>query len=495
MSTETVAQRSIVALRWAGIGAAGRLAAQLVIQVALARILGPDAFGEFALILVVIGLGFLLADLGLGAALIQKRELTEDDIALALGWSTVAALTLAGLLVLMAPVVARLLGAEQLAPMCALAACLIVLMTWRNISSSLLRRDLNYRSPQLVDLFAYLFMFGGVALVLALQGFGAWSLLIGMSCQTLFSLVATYTLCRHPLRPRLRGDAGLLRFALTALGNDLMGWISANLDRVVISRNWGLQPLGFYAVAASLVRGPTALALEAAQGLMFACTARVQQDVSALQRGFLLAISALALATLPAMLLLATEAQAVISLVYGPSWLPAAPAVAALACAVPLVGTSVLSASVLRGTGAVGTEFVIQAAGCALLIGGLFALRAWPIEQAVWWIVFASALRALSLLGAVLRKLQLRPIDLVRGVKGALWLSACACASAYTVHWLGAGALPDTALLPLLAGMSVFAILLACRPRYFLGQAVADLLRATLVGGWAAGWIGKRLAP
>lgn len=483
------------ALGWVGIGAGARVLSQLVVQIALARLLGPEAFGQFTLMLTLIGLGFLLADLGLGAALIQKAELHPQDVAFALGWMTLAASVWAVLLIALAPWWSQWLGTEEIASMSVLAAGVVLLMTWRNVAWSLLRRDIRFRESQIVDLAAYLVVFGGVSVTLALQGCGAWSLLIGMACQVLFSLVATYALCRHSLRMRLRGDRELLRFGLKSLGNDLMAWTSASLDRVVIGRTWGMDALGFYAVAANLVRAPTALALEAVQGLIFASSSRLQEDLPVLARGFLLTMSAIAVGTLPTLLLVALEAGRVITLVYGDAWLPAAPLMAALALSVPFVAAAALSSSVLRGLGAAGTEFCVQAAGAVLLLGGLIGLASLPISQAVWWITGVCALRAAVLVGTVLSRLRLRAADLLQALRGALVLAAAVVVAVCIGRSLSG--LPPTVLswLPLLFGAGAGILVLALRPRSILGVALSNFLHAYLSGRPTWGWLAGRLAP
>lgn len=482
------------ALRWVGIGAVARAVSQLAVQITLARLLGPEAFGQFALVVTLIGLGFMLADLGLGTALIQKPELQAADVSFALGWMTLAALAWGGVLIALAPQWSRLLGAEETASMSVLAAVVVLLMTWRNVSWSLLRRDIRFRASQLIDAVGYLFIFGGVSVGLALNGWGAWSMLIGLSCQVLFSLAATYAICRHTLRMQLSGDGGLLRFGLGALGNDLVAWTANSLDRVMIGRNWGMDALGFYATASNLVRAPMTLAVESLQGLIFASSSRMQEDRAALGRGFLLGASALMVVTVPSMMLVALEARQLIVLVYGNAWLPAAPLMAALALCVPGIALAALSSSVLRGTGAVGTEFRLQAAGSLLLLGGLLGLAGWPLVQAIWWVTVIALLRAAVLAGAVLVRLQLRVADLARACRGAVLLATAVSLAVLVSRGWGGPELPPSSWLPLLVGLGAAAALVTWSPRTFLGVALSDFLYGQLAGRRAWCWLAGRLA-
>ena len=205
-------------------GAVGKVAGQLLVQITLARILDPVAFGQYAAILAVFGLGYVLADGGFGSALVQKKEMSAADVSLALGWSLMFAGAMALLIILLAPLLAHQFGDASLEPMFRVCAILIPFQIVSNISSSLLRRDLHMKGIQIIQLIAYIVCFGGVATTLAIMGWGVWSLVGGFAAQTIFSLVATYSISRHTLRPRLKGDRTMIHFGVKSLATELTSW-------------------------------------------------------------------------------------------------------------------------------------------------------------------------------------------------------------------------------------------------------------------------------
>lgn len=54
-------------------------ASRIVVAVVLARLLTPGDYGLAAMVLVFATLIYVFADLALGAALVQRRDLTEQD--------------------------------------------------------------------------------------------------------------------------------------------------------------------------------------------------------------------------------------------------------------------------------------------------------------------------------------------------------------------------------------------------------------------------------
>ena len=66
---------------WNVAGNLTRSVAGFAINIALARLLGPEPFGVVALAMLVIGVGNLVIESGLGSALIQKQEIGREDVA------------------------------------------------------------------------------------------------------------------------------------------------------------------------------------------------------------------------------------------------------------------------------------------------------------------------------------------------------------------------------------------------------------------------------
>ena len=114
--------------------------------IALARLLTPEVFGLYAVLAFVVTLGVRAGELGLGAALIQRRDL---DLATSLGAAFTAtfglALALGVVLAAVAPLVARWPGmtGDVTAPLRWLAL-LVVLASLRMPAQVLLERRLAY---------------------------------------------------------------------------------------------------------------------------------------------------------------------------------------------------------------------------------------------------------------------------------------------------------------------------------------------------------------
>lgn len=477
MTTASISSRSTKALIWSAGGAAGKVTGQLLVQITLARILSPVEFGQYAAVLAVFGLGFVLADGGFGSALIQKKVLRSADVSLALGWSLILASGIAGLIIVLAPWLAHLFGDASLVPLFRVCAILVPIQIISNLSSSLLRRDLHMRGIQIIHLIAYVVCFGGVAITLALGGWGVWSLVGGFIAQTFFSLVATYLISKHTLRPSLRGDPALIHFGLKSLATELTNWSMDNLDRFLIGKFWGLYSLGLYSVAFSLSKAPSGIMVSAAQSIAFSSAARLHDNPAAVRTGFLVVLSAIALATLPLFALVALESSTVLRIVYGAKWVMAAPYMEALAMTIPVMSMGAITAAILRGGGAIGVELRILMVAGVVLFSGLLLLQGASLAVAVWVIPLAYLVRLLLLLVVIRNRLDLHIADLLMPFRGALTLTVAGVCTIALVNALAHIMAISLGVLPLLAGGCAIVLLLAFRFTWLLGDPLAKMIR------------------
>jgi len=76
----TLTARAVSGLRWSSIGYAALLIANVVYTVTMSRLLDPVAFGLIALAQIVVLFVQFFVRMGLASALVQKPELSKEDV-------------------------------------------------------------------------------------------------------------------------------------------------------------------------------------------------------------------------------------------------------------------------------------------------------------------------------------------------------------------------------------------------------------------------------
>jgi O-antigen/teichoic acid export membrane protein len=386
---ESLARRSATALKWSYLGVVARIAMQLVSQIVLARLLGPDAFGIIAAATLVLAISSLVSELGLGAALVQTKELSALNVRAAFTKVLLASSSVALGLYFLASWISTLFGNPDIALILRWMLPSFMLQALSVVSLGLLKRKLDFKSIQIAQSSSYFFGFLVVGVGCAILGAGAWSLVAAWTVQNLLSFLVLYTHARHGVAPALRGGSRSMgHFGRRVVLTNMANWVIENIDNVVIGKVFGTQSLGSYSVAYSLVRTPANHAVSSIQQVMFPASARSQNEPKGLAVAYMAAVWGVGLITFPVFIGIAAVSDTVVAALYGAKWNQAALLLLPLALAMPLHAVMALAGPMLWGRGEVGREFKVQALVSLILVAATIA-AAMMSPVAVAWAVFA----------------------------------------------------------------------------------------------------------
>lgn len=123
----------------------GSKVAQLVVQLVLARILAPEAFGVLAILLVFTQIADSVAQSGMGTALIQREGAGLREYSTALWLSLGLAAALYVLLFLAAPVIEAFYGMPGLTAPLRVLSLTFVFNAFNSIQRSYLQKSMDFR--------------------------------------------------------------------------------------------------------------------------------------------------------------------------------------------------------------------------------------------------------------------------------------------------------------------------------------------------------------
>ncbi|MGH9466417.1 MAG: oligosaccharide flippase family protein [Terriglobales bacterium] len=300
--------------------------------VALARILAPKAFGEVALATSTVIVLEILGTFGLTSALIFEERAAEAAANICF-WITLGTSFLEFAAAwLLAPWLALFFREPALAGMIRGLSISLPLLALGNTHDFVLRRRLAFRTKFLPDI-GQAFIKGLAAIVLALLGFGAWSLIWG---QVLGTIAATGLLWAVvPWRPHRGWDGEvfwrMVRYAKHIYFLDGSSVLLANLDNVTIGRMLSDTLLGFYTLAFRLPEVILLSVLNVVTRVTFPGFSRLQHDPAQMRRTLLDTARYTTLLTLPLAAGMGVLAPAVIYGIYGKDWGPSIPVLEVLA--------------------------------------------------------------------------------------------------------------------------------------------------------------------
>ncbi len=425
--------RSIEAVLWGAGGAAARLLLQVGAQVVLARLLGPEQYGVFAIGATVVAFSAFLSDIGLAYGLIQKPVVEARDIRFVFSWQIVLGLGVAALVYFSAGPVAGYFNEPRAhAVVQALAAvCLLNALTAPALN--LLKRDLNFKAIQIAQLAGYVSGYLLVGIPLALLGAQVWALVAAWIVQALVIAALLYARTRHPLAPLFwYGEAARQSsYGLVVLLTNLINWAIANIDRIIVGRVFGSRDIGLYATTYNLLYNPSATLLGVVQPVFFSASSRLVDERARIADGFRALLATWALLIVPAFAFIATMSDAFIVTLYGSAWHAAAALCRPLALVMPLFLLFGLSTPLLWTTGRAVREFQLQLPMALLWIGACTLASRHSTQAVAWSVLALHALRTGVVVAAAMRAVGLPLRDLWRSTWGGLL--ACVALTAATL--------------------------------------------------------------
>jgi len=313
--------RSIFWLAWS------RGVAQLLsfaTTVLVARILVPADFGVMALAGMFIATAGLLAEMGLGGAIVQFRDLDRRELNTCF-WITVTLAAIAyAVLSLGASVIATWFAVPRLAEVLPVLALGLPVNACTVVSGSLLRKRLALDRVSQAEIIGAVVTLP-VMLCCALAGLGVWTLVIGSLVGWVVRGAVIFAFA--PWLPGLRigGERAkeVIHFSLTTLGITMLWAIREQSDVAVIGKITGQVTVGLYSMAKDLAMLPTAKISSVVFLLSSPMMAELQTDIAAMRRAFFRAVRLTASIALPASAGMALVADDMVAVLLGPKWLPA----------------------------------------------------------------------------------------------------------------------------------------------------------------------------
>jgi PST family polysaccharide transporter len=411
-------------------------ASQLAVGVILARLLTPAEFGVVALSIVLLGLALPLSDLGMAAAVVQRAELTDRHVRTAFTFSAITSMAAAIVVSIAAPLGAVVTRDPQVTAVLRVLAVGVACRGIAAVAEALLHRQLDFRRLFFIESISHVLGYGGVAVTLALLGYGSWSLVWGSLVQTIGASVAQLAVVRHSLRPLVgrRPLADLVRFGFGEATSGWVNYIALNGDNFVVGRWMGVTSLGLYSRAYALMNLPFTYAARVMSSVMFPALAHVQQQPDRMRRGYLLLTEVVATIAAPCLGILAIAAPHLVPSVYGVQWTGAVVPLQILCLAGYFRVLYHLGSIVAKSAGRVYNELWRQVIYAALVISGTLAGSRYGLPGvtvgvgiAILYMFVASTHLAIVTTGTSWRAY-------VQVQRGALRIAAATCSIALAIR-------------------------------------------------------------
>jgi O-antigen/teichoic acid export membrane protein len=418
-----------------------------------ARLLSPSDFGLVNMAAFFTVFTNVVAEFGIGAAVLQMPEL-EGRVVAQLNTASVAMCAMAyGVTVLGAPLIAAFFKSDQLRLLVVLNGLGLLITGFQVVPIGLLQKDLDFRRLSVAEAVQAVLQ-ATVTVGCALSGFAYWSLVAGALAGRFGAAILTYYWKPAPFAlprwkdidapMRLGGHVAVSRLAVAAYQMS---------DGVIVGRRLGAAALGVYQLAMTLASAPTdkiGMLIMRVTGPLFA---RVQQDAELVRRYFRLVSESLTLTVFPLMFGLAIIAPQAVAML-GPKWSAAVGPIRWLAVFMGARTLSVLVSQVLTSLRYTRFNMWISLLSSLVMPLAFFVASRWGTAAvAACWVILAPV-TILPLIVKLLRVIRMGYWDYLSVLIPALAGSAAMLAAVLAVVvWGGSDNAPAVVKLSVRVGV------------------------------------------
>lgn len=228
-----------------------------IVQIFLARILAPEAFGLIAMLYVFTAIGNSLADGGMTSSLIRSKELDNRDYSTVFFINVIVSLLVYFVLFISSPLIATFYNQPELSLIIKVYCLVIVIQAFNAVQTTKLTKEMNFKLQMMMQIPATI-VAGVCAIFLAKLGYGVWSLVWMHLINTLLFTLQHWIFTKW--KPILVIDKAKLKYhfnfgyKLTLSG--LVSTIYSNVYRIIIGKFYSTSQLGYYHQANSLSMFP-----------------------------------------------------------------------------------------------------------------------------------------------------------------------------------------------------------------------------------------------
>lgn len=322
----SIKSKATAGMAWVGISRLSMQVAQFVITVVLARRLMPEDYGTVAMLAIFIAIAQTFLDSGFASALIQKKDRTDTDYSTAFYFNIAVALLLYLIFFITAPWIAEFYSMPILSSVTRVVTLSLIINGLTIVQTARLTINLNFRLQAVADISSTLIA-GFIAILLAYNGFGVWSLVFQGVCASSIRAAILWTFSRW--KPLLtfsyRSFRQLFSFGSKLLCSGMINTIYNNIYTLVIGRVFNASEVGYYNRGEHFANLPANTVQEMVVKVNYPILSSLQDNNEKLVSAYQKLLVAPMFILYPVLWLMIALAGPMVEVLIGQKWLPSVP--------------------------------------------------------------------------------------------------------------------------------------------------------------------------
>lgn len=318
----SIKKRIVSGAIWTISGQIGYYGVSIIANIVLARILSPSEFGKIGIALFFISIARVIAESGFGAALIRNKQANDLDFSTIFIFNFFISLSLVSLLVFSSGYIATFYNDSELRDILAFSSFALIINAFQFVQTTKLIREMKFKAKAIYDFIAIVIS-STVAILLAMNDYGVWSLVIMQMLTTSINAILLWTFEDRIMSLKFSRKSFLFhyKFGVNTTFASILNSIFSNINQVIIGKYFTIAQTGLYYQANRLQDAPLGVINNINQSVIYAGLSKIQDDKLRFTKAYLNIVRVLTVFTGFVSMVFFVFATEIVVILYGEKWI------------------------------------------------------------------------------------------------------------------------------------------------------------------------------
>jgi len=317
----TLKQQVLSGVKWVALANILGQVMSLISMVILARLLTPDDFGVFAILMIFVGFLSMFVGMGSSAAIVHIDNPSEKLLSSIFYFNVFSGTLFCIILIVLSGPISVFFENPEIEELLRWLSLTFVIGSFTGVQGALFTKKLDFKTSTIIEFIAT-FVSLSIGIIAAMKGLGVYSLIIRTMAGSILSAILTWNISQW--KPKLVFSIEELKkvfhFTTNLTGFTFINYFSRNVDNFLIGKFLGASSLGVYNIAYNIMLYPLQNISNVLTRVLFPAFSQMKDDNEKFKKGYLRVIFFIALVSFPLMTGLMATSDIFVSVVFGEKW-------------------------------------------------------------------------------------------------------------------------------------------------------------------------------
>ena len=401
----------------------------------ISRLLSKEAFGNFALASVVVGYFAMLSEFGFSSAIVQKKEVKDEDVRFAWTMNILVALLLFLLLVVFSNQICGFFDFKFSRLFLIALSIQLLFNAIASTSRSLLIREMNFKKLFFAQAVPHFIGYVVIGLFMGYNGQEEWSLLTAVV--TTSFLIMILTVLFKPLKMSFKGfnfseSTFVFKYGFSLTKLRLVNQTANHGDKLIIGKLFTASELGVYERFMKVIVLPELYIGRVSDSVLFSLFSRTQTDLVKLNTVFFSTLRIVSIVVFVISFYFFNYSEIFIHVILGENWLSYGELFRAMAFLLFVQVYARFSDILVRAKSEMKRSFKIKLIYLLLHLTVLYLLYPYGIKVMVYGSLVVKSINGIMMLILCSKIVKMRSVETFLELSNVIVVAV----SFSIIHWI-----------------------------------------------------------